>query len=138
MITLAKRNAIEYNLLNRVEYYQGDAQRMPIEDRQFDAVFTNGSLHEWAQPERILNEIERVIKPGGRYMISDLRRDMIAPMRWFLWLTVHPQEMRPGLITSINAAYTLAEIKKLLSGTRLQGWQARQNKLGIVITGRKP
>ena len=138
MITLAKKNAIEDSLSDRIEYYQGDAQSIPFEDNHFDAVFTNGSLHEWAHPENIFNEIARVLKPHGRYMISDLRRDMIAPMKWFLWLTLSPKEMRPGLITSINAAYTLSEIRTLLTSTKINGWKAQKNIIGIVITGQKP
>jgi ubiquinone/menaquinone biosynthesis C-methylase UbiE len=138
MITLARKNAAEYSLSSRVEYYQGDAQKMPFEDGHFDAVFTNGSLHEWAHPENIFNEVARVIKPNGRYVISDLRRDMSLPIRWFLWLTVKPKEMRPGLTTSLEASYTLSEIQALLTRTKLQGWNVRKNMLGIVITGQKP
>ena len=137
MITLAKKNALEYGLSSRVDYYQGDAQRMPFPDNHFEAVFTNGSLHEWAHPESIFNEIARVLKPGGKYFISDLNRDMMAPMKWFLWLSVRPKEMRPGLLTSISAAYTPAEIRELLSRTKLQRWQIKQNILGMVITGLK-
>jgi len=70
-------------------------------------------------------------------IISDPRRNMIAPIRWFLWLTVKPKEMRPGLITSINASYTLPEIEEILLRTKLQGWQVRKNPLGIVIYGQK-
>jgi len=138
MIALARENAAGYGLSGRVEYYQGDAQKMPFEDKHFDAVFTNGSLHEWAHPENIFNEIARVIKPCGRYVISDLRRDMSPPTKWFLWLAVKPKEMRSGLITSINASYTLTEIKAILTRTRLQGWQVSRNLLGIVIYGQKP
>ena len=138
MIAIARRNTVEYKLTDRAEYFKGDAQEMPFEDGHFDAVFTNGSLHEWAHPEGILNEIARVAKPGGAYVISDLRRDMFAPINWFLWFTVKPKEMRPGLTTSINASYTLSEIQALLARTKLQGWNVRKNMLGIVITGRKP
>jgi ubiquinone/menaquinone biosynthesis C-methylase UbiE len=137
MIALAKKNVTEYSLSDRVEYYQGDAKKMPFEDGHFDAVFTNGSLHEWAHADMVFDEIARVLKPGGRYVISDLRRDMIAPVRWFLWLTVKPKEMRPGLITSISASYTLPEIKEILLLTKLQGWKVSKNPLGIVISGQK-
>ena len=138
MIALTRKNATEYGLSDRVEYFQGDAKKMPFEDGHFDAVFTNGSLHEWAHPEMVFNEIARVLKPGGKYVISDLRRDMIAPIRWFLWLMCKPKEMRPGLVTSINAAYIPPEIKELLARTQLQGWKVNKNPLGIVISGCKP
>lgn len=135
MIALTKKNAMEYGLSDKVEYFQGDAKKMPFEHGHFDAVFTNGSLHEWAHPDMVFNEIARVLKPGGRYIISDLRRNMIAPIRWFHWLMCKPKEMRPGLITSINASYTLPEIREILLRTKLQGCQVRRNPLGIIISG---
>lgn len=137
MLALARRNAIEYDLFGRAEYFKGDARNMPFENEHFDAVFTNGSLHEWAYPEQILNEIARVLKSGGRYVITDLRRDMALPVRWFLWLFTNPKEMRSGLVTSINAAYTPIEIHVLLQHTCLTGWNISQNPLGIVISGQK-
>jgi ubiquinone/menaquinone biosynthesis C-methylase UbiE len=137
MIALAQRNSAEYGFLNRIEYVKGDAQRMPFEDNYFDAIFSNGSLHEWAHPEDILNEIARVLKPRGKYYISDLRRDMNIIAKGFLWLMCQPKKMRPGLITSINAAYLTTEIETMLAKTRLKGWHTKKNILGIVITGQK-
>jgi hypothetical protein len=45
--------------------------------------------------------------------------------------------MRPGLITSINAAYLTVEIETMLANTKLEGWHVKNNMLGIVITGQK-
>jgi ubiquinone/menaquinone biosynthesis C-methylase UbiE len=138
MIGLAQRNATAYGLTDRVNYVKGDARKMPFDDKHFDAAFSNGSLHEWAHPMEILNEIGRVLKPGGRYVISDLRRDMNPLMKWFLWINTQPKEMRSGLVSSINASYILPEAKDLLAKTSLPGWQASKNFLGIVISGQKP
>lgn len=137
MLALARRNAAEYGLTDRVDYVGGDARKIPFEDGHFDAAFTNGSLHEWSHPEEILNEIYRVLKPGGKYVVSDLRRDIIAPIRWFLYTVVGSKEMRQGLITSLNAAYTVSEIEIILTRTELKGWRVSQNPLGIVISGKK-
>ena len=137
MISIAQSNSAEYGFLDRVEYVKGDAQRMPFEDNYFDAIFSNGSLHEWVHPEDILNEIARVLKPKGKYYISDLRRDIDILAKRFLWLMCQPKNMRPGLITSINAAYLPTEIETMLPKTRLQGWHIKKNYLGIVITGQK-
>jgi ubiquinone/menaquinone biosynthesis C-methylase UbiE len=138
MIGIARKNASEYGLSDRVEYVRSDAQKMPFEDNYFDAVFTNGSLHEWAYPEENINEINRVLKPGGSCLLSDLRRDMNPIIKWFLWLMTKPKEMRPGLISSINASYTLAEIKVMFHRTKLQDWHASKNMLGIIVIGQKP
>jgi ubiquinone/menaquinone biosynthesis C-methylase UbiE len=138
MIAIAERNAREYGLTERVKYVKGDASKMPFESEYFDAVFSNGSLHEWAKPEEILNEIGRVLKPGGLYCISDLRRDMNFFIRWFLWIMTKPKEIRPGLVTSINASYVMTEAEALFSKTKLQGWRVRKNPLGLVISGQKP
>jgi len=137
MLTLARKNTGDYGLSDRAEYFQGDAGNLPFEDGYFDAVFSNGSLHEWVKPSLILNEISRVLKNGGRYVITDLRRDMSLLLKSFLWISTSPWQMRPGLITSINAAYTPSELPGLLKDTNLTVWQVSSNPLGIVIRGEK-
>src|SRR5271169_4809602 len=79
MINMAQRNAQEFKVQSRVEYHLGDAKHMRFDDETFDAVFTNGSLHEWSDPKPVFDGIYRVLKPGGRYCITDLRRD-ITPL----------------------------------------------------------
>src|SRR4030043_166559 len=73
MLEIARRNAAEYGLTDRVKYVKGDAQKMPYESGYFDAVFTNGSLHEWSHPEKIMDEIARVLKPRSEEHTSELQ-----------------------------------------------------------------
>ena len=138
MIALAEKNAREYGLSDRVEYVCSNADVMPFDDNTYDAVFTNGSLHEWADPKRIFDEIGRVVNPGGSVFISDLRRDAIAPVRWFLWLGTSPAEIRPGLVTSLNASYTLDELTALIKGTTLAFCTVSSNLIGLKLFGIKP
>jgi ubiquinone/menaquinone biosynthesis C-methylase UbiE len=137
MISIAERNAEEYGLSERVEYLHSSGDRMPFEDEKFDAVFTNGSLHEWSKPKNTLNEIWRVLKKGGSVFISDLRRDMFFLIKWFLWINTKPKEIRPGLITSINAAYTPDELKELVKETKLENCMVSGNLIGLKLTGVK-
>jgi ubiquinone/menaquinone biosynthesis C-methylase UbiE len=137
MISIAERNAREYGLELRVQYVKGDALEMLFDDDTFDAVFTNGSLHEWANPVKVFDEIHRVLKPGGKYCISDLRRDMNPLVKWFMKAVTKPKEIRPGLTSSLKAAYTVPELDAILSESRLQGGATKQNLMGLVITGQK-
>jgi len=137
MIEIAKRNAEEYNLEERVTYFRSDAQKMPFEDNSFDAVFTNGSLYEWSEPKKIFDEIYRVLKPKGKYCISDLRRDMNIIIKWFMKLMTKPKEIKPGLISSINASYTVGEAQVILKETKLIESQVKKSIMGLVVTGEK-
>jgi len=137
MIKMAEKNAEEYGLQGRVKYVKGDAQKMPFDDNTFDGAFTNGSLHEWSQPSRIFNEINRCLKPGGKFLVSDMRRDMSPFMKWFMKLMTKPKEIRPGLTSSINAAYTIQEIQSILSKTDLKSSTVKKTMMGFVISGEK-
>jgi len=137
MQALAVCNARACGLADRSEYQLGNVDHLPFEDGRFDAVFTNGSLHEWANPAAAFDEIWRVLKPGGRYFISDLRRDMPALLHAFLWLSVRPAAMRPGLGTSIGAAYTPAELRGLAAETHLKGGRVEDNAIGLELSGIK-
>jgi ubiquinone/menaquinone biosynthesis C-methylase UbiE len=139
MVVLAKKNAKDYGLEARAEYYVGDATRIPFLDDHFDAVFSTNSLHEWANPKKVFNEIYRVLRPGGKYFISDLRRDMNPVVKWFIIFSLsgEPKMMRQRLSSAINASYTHREVKEMLDQTKLPGWKVEQTSLYVVISGKK-
>jgi ubiquinone/menaquinone biosynthesis C-methylase UbiE len=137
MRTLAMKHAESYRLATRASYHLGSCDHLPFDDGRFDAVFTTGSVHEWSNPGGAFEEIWRVLKPGGRYFIEDLRRDMNPLVYAFLWLGTKPAAMRPGLRSSIAAAYTPREFRNLAAGTRLQGGKCSGNMLGVLLSGKK-
>ncbi|MBN2487563.1 MAG: class I SAM-dependent methyltransferase [Methanosarcinaceae archaeon] len=137
MIIIAEKNAKEYGFERRVEYVNTDARNIPFDDHTFDSVFTNGSLHEWSEPQKIFNEIHRVLKPEGKYFISDPRRDIIPVVKWLLYVMTGPREIREGLISSINAAYTVGEIESILHQTNLKNATVTKTLMGLKITGEK-
>jgi ubiquinone/menaquinone biosynthesis C-methylase UbiE len=137
MAKIAERNAREYGLEGRVKYVKGDAHQVPFDNNTFDGVFTNGSLHEWSQPVKVFDEVYRVSKPGAEYFISDMRRDMNPFVRRFMKLMVKPKEIRPGFISSMNASYTIAEIRSILDQSKLKESVVAKTFMGLEITGVK-
>jgi ubiquinone/menaquinone biosynthesis C-methylase UbiE len=135
MISVAERNAKEYGLSDRAEYVHASGSAMPFPDGTFDAVFTNGSLHEWADPRAVFDEIWRILKPGAKAFISDLRRDAPALVKWFLWANTYPTTMRPGLLSTLRAAYTPTELGVLIKGTALENCTISANPLGVILSG---
>jgi len=136
MVRVAQRNATEFHVDDRAAYFLGDARQIVFDDETFDAVFSNGSLHEWSDPRIVLNEIHRVLKPGGVYYISDLRRDMSLFARVLLQRAI-PKERKQGFLMSLNASYATDEIAPILSETKLSKCKVSREFWTIAITAKK-
>ncbi len=137
MITMATKNAIEYGFEKRVTYVEGNAMCMPFAASSFDAVFSNGSLHEWEDPVQVFNEIYRVLKPGGYYCVSDMRRDVGAFKKWMIYFQTKPKAIRPGFLTSLYAAYTVSELDDIIKKTKLVNVNIQNDFFGLYLHGRK-
>ena len=139
MINIATKNAREYGLKQRVKYVQSDAQNLPFENNTFDAVFSCGSLHEWAEPIKIFNEINRVLKHTGRYLVpvGDLKRNINPILVFIMKLMVKSKTMKQGLISSLNAAYLKNEIEQILKQSKPLNFKVTTNAFGLEITGCK-
>ena len=66
----ARKMAKEFNVTG-VEYVYGDAAEMLLPDGEFDFVTCRHSLQVFDRPERILSELLRICKPGGRVYITN-------------------------------------------------------------------
>lgn len=135
MLSIAQKNASEYNF--PAQYVLGSCMEMPFENESFDTVISNGSLHEWENPLEAFQEIHRVLRHGGRFCITDLRRDVNPLKKALVYYVTRPKEMRRGLLTSLNAAYTVSEIIELLRHSDLRNAIVTRNLFGLCIAGEK-
>jgi ubiquinone/menaquinone biosynthesis C-methylase UbiE len=70
MLRQAQANLTAAGLTN-VELRQADGLNLPMEDGSLDAVFANMYLHHIEEPPLALAEMVRVLRPGGRLVITD-------------------------------------------------------------------
>ncbi|MER5660631.1 MULTISPECIES: class I SAM-dependent methyltransferase [Streptomyces] len=136
MLRRASANAQGYGVTERCAYECGTVLALPFEDDRFDHAISASSLHEWADPVTALSEMHRVLKPGGRYVISDLRRDVDRTTFQFMKANI-AADMRPGFRTSIRSSYLKSEVEEILEGTALATAVVTEVQMGIVVTGRK-
>ena len=138
MVAIARNHTRELGLADRAEHLLGSADALPFEDNAFDAVFTSRSLHEWLNPCAIFTELWRVVKPGGKLYVSDLRRDLSRSACNFLEQRVNSDVIRETLRASIGAAYTMAEVTAILNRAELAGCEVVETSFGLRVTGMKP
>lgn len=55
----------------RIKALQSDGQSIPLPDGCFDLIFLSGVYHELAEKRKVLTELKRLLKPGGRIVIRE-------------------------------------------------------------------
>lgn len=137
MVAMAEKNAKDYGFSgDRAAFTVGDAHQIPFPGNTFDAVFSNSTLHEWNEPERVLEEIHRVLKPEGRFYISDLRRNMPFFVKNYMKRLI-PKDQVPGLMAAIQSAYTVDEAKAIMKKSKFTRFKTSVNPFSLMITGAK-
>jgi SAM-dependent methyltransferase len=100
-----------------------DAQRLPFADEMFDVVYSWGVIHHAEQPDQVIAEIRRVLKPGGQFLGMLYSRYSATSLR--LWVRFallagkpwrSPTDVICHHVQNVGAkAYTIRELRAMFS-----------------------
>jgi ubiquinone/menaquinone biosynthesis C-methylase UbiE len=138
MVKIAQKKAAEAGV--RVEFKQGSASKMPLQNASFDFLLCRAAFKNFAKPVEALREMCRVLRPGGRGMIIDLNGN------------ASPQELSAGVdqmgLTGMNrlltklafrtvllrSAYRREQFEAMLAQTEFGRVEIAENGIGFEIS----
>ncbi|MBV8903617.1 MAG: class I SAM-dependent methyltransferase [Acidobacteriia bacterium] len=89
-----------------LKFLRGDAEHLPLPSHSFDAVVNVESSHCYPSFERFLDEVVRVLRPGGLFLFADLRpREEIARLREQLskrFTVVEEEIITPNVVRALE------------------------------------
>ena len=69
----------------KIEYVNGSGEELPFKDGEFDVVTCLNVIDHTPNPEKMLNEIRRVLKPGGRFFFEVNFDEALSPAHYGIW-----------------------------------------------------
>jgi len=122
-----------------VEFQRGNASNMPFDADSFDFIICRAAFKNFTEPVQAMREMQRVLKPGGKALIQDLRRDASSEdidvevnsmgLNWFNKLFVK----WTFKLMLLKNAYTKAEIEQFVLQTDFVGHDIQENAVGMDI-----
>ena len=120
MLALARKNAEEAGVEN-VDFLKGQIERIPLPDTSVDVIISNCVINLSGDKRRVLQEAFRVLKPGGRFAVSDVvvRGEVPAAVR-------RSMELWVGCVAG---ALEESEFKALLTEVGFEGADVEPTRL---------
>ncbi len=139
-VRIATENAVKAGV--EVAFREGNASQLPFEAASFDFVYCRAAFKNFSEPIQALNEIYRVLKPGGTALIRDMRRDATATA-----INTAVQAMGLGWINSLltrwilsglrRRAYSEDDFRKMVAQTPFKICDIKYELIGVEVSLRK-
>jgi arsenite methyltransferase len=124
MLERARENAKKLGATN-VEFRKGQIEALPVEDSTIDLVISNCVINLSTAKEKVFAEIARVLKPGGRFAVSDI-----------VLLEELPEEIKKDVgayVGCLAGASTMGDYVKFAVGAGLKGLQILEIQHGSKL-----
>jgi ubiquinone/menaquinone biosynthesis C-methylase UbiE len=137
-VEIARKGAAEAG--GDVEFLQGNVGAMPFPDDSFDYLLCRAAFKNFSDPPGALREMHRVLKPAGRAVIIDLRRDVSRDE-----IRREVRNLKLGAVNSfvvrqifrfmlVKRAYTKGEFRQLIAECPFQRGDIQESLTGVEIT----
>jgi ubiquinone/menaquinone biosynthesis C-methylase UbiE len=123
-----------------IEFHQGDAANMPFSADFFDFIVCQAAFKNFREPVRALAEMHRVLKPGAKALILDLRPDASSQaidaeiqqmdLSWFnsrLTKLVFQQSL-------LKRAYSQEQWQQMASQTPFKACEIQRDGIGLAVS----
>lgn len=137
MVTIAREKANEAGV--EVDFQPGSASDMPFPKDSFDFLLCRAAFKNFAEPVNALKEMWRVLRPGGRALIIDMRgdatRDALDHYVDDMRLSVFNRMMTRWAFRTmlVKSAYTRQHFDKMLAQTEFSKVEIAEEAIGLEI-----
>jgi ubiquinone/menaquinone biosynthesis C-methylase UbiE len=126
-----------------VDFREGDAAAMPFADGSFDLIVCQAAFKNFAQPARAIDEMYRVLRPGGTAVIQDMSRDTSGAeidegVRQMHLPSFNAFMTRRTLGILRHRAYSRAQFERLARESRFGSCAIGTEGIGMEIRLTKP
>jgi ubiquinone/menaquinone biosynthesis C-methylase UbiE len=136
-VRIATENASRAGV--EVTFREGNASSMPFESDSFDFVCCRAAFKNFSEPVQALHETYRVLKPGGKAGIHDLRRDASPEA-----IRAAVKEMGLGWLNSLltrwilrwlrGRAYSQADFRQMVGQTPFTKSEVNCDRIGLEVS----
>ena len=141
-VDIASRNARNTGV--QVDFRLGNASAMPFADEAFDFIYCSAAFKNFSEPVKALNEMYRVLAPGGEASIVDLRKD-VSPGEIDEYLRKSGRGKIDTWLTRwafrcmlIKRAYTREQLQRLAEQSRFGSCQIQDGPIGFATRFTRP
>jgi ubiquinone/menaquinone biosynthesis C-methylase UbiE len=117
ILSLAATRAELDGVSDRVAFQTADVEALPFPDDSFDVVMNTSMLHMVHDPVRMLNELERVLKPNGLLLLTNIKR---------LWLM-------SLFMKAFKTTFTWPEAEGIIMKSNLRPWSVRNGLIDFTL-----
>lgn len=136
MVEIASKNAKAEGL--DITFRQGSASQMPFQGGSFDLIVCTAAFKNFREPVKALDEMHRVLRPGGEALIGDMNKDTTdleidALIKQYDMKLITRIFTKSALKSLCKVAYTRGDFESMVSASAFKSCNITQDGIGFLI-----